>query len=150
MRPRGGHSAGGDRRRGPDAQREDAQVFRYLSDGKFKIFSVDLSQAISGDPTNDIKLQPRDRVLIHKNPDAANPATVYVQGDVARPGRYPLTTNMTVGDLIRVGGGLKPSADTTFADLTHFEYSDQKSLEGQQSPRRVSQLPSRLCGDSFP
>jgi polysaccharide export outer membrane protein len=116
---------------GPDAQREDAQVFRYLSDGKFKIFSVDLSQAISGDPTNDIKLQPRDRVLIHKNPDAANPATVYVQGDVARPGRYPLTTNMTVGDLIRVGGGLKPSADTTFADLTHFEYSDQKSLEGQ-------------------
>ncbi len=104
---------------GPDAQREDAQVFRYLSDGKFKIFSVDLSEAIAGDPTADIKLEPRDRLLIHKNPDAANPATVYVQGDVSRPGRYPLTTNMTVGDLIRVGGGLKPSADTTFADLTH-------------------------------
>lgn len=123
---------------GPDAQREDAQVFRYLSDGKFKIFSVDLSQAISGDPNEDIKLQPRDRVLIHKNPDAANPATVYVQGDVARPGRYPLTTNMTVGDLIRVGGGLKPSADTTFADLTHFEYSDQKSLEGQHEVVAIS------------
>ena len=123
---------------GPDAQREDAQVFRYLPDGKFKIFSVDLSQAIAGDPNEDIKLQPRDRVLIHKNPDAANPATVYVQGDVARPGRYPLTTNMTVGDLIRVGGGLKPSADTTFADLTHFQYSSQQSLEGQREVVGIS------------
>jgi polysaccharide biosynthesis/export protein len=123
---------------GPDAQREDAQVFRYLSDGKFKIFSVDLAQAISGDPNDDIKLQPRDRVLIHKNADAANPATVYVQGDVARPGRYPLTTNMTVGDLIRVGGGLKPSADTTYADLTHFEYSNTQSLEGQREVVAIS------------
>jgi protein involved in polysaccharide export with SLBB domain len=123
---------------GPDAQREDAQVFRYLPDGKFKIFSVDLQQAISGDPTEDIRLQPRDRLLIHKNPDAANPATVYVQGDVARPGRYPLTTNMTAGDLIRVGGGLKPSADTTFADLTHFQYSGQQTLEGQREAVSIS------------
>ena len=123
---------------GPDAQREDAQVFRYLPDGKFKIFSVDLQQAISGDPTEDIRLQPRDRLLIHKNPDAANPATVYVQGDVARPGRYPLTTNMTAGDLIRVGGGLKPSADTTFADLTHFQYSGQQLLEGQRETVSIS------------
>jgi len=30
----------------PDAQTLDAQVFRYLSDGKFKIFSVSLSQAL--------------------------------------------------------------------------------------------------------
>jgi polysaccharide biosynthesis/export protein len=123
---------------GPDAQREDAQVFRYLPDGRFKIFSVDLSEAIAGDPTNDIKLQPRDRLLIHKNPDAANPATVYVQGSVARPGRYPLTTNMTVGDLIRVGGGLKPSADTSLADLTRFEYTDQKSLEGNHETVSIS------------
>jgi hypothetical protein len=47
---------------GPDAQREDAQVFRYLSDGKFKIFSVDLSQAIAGDPNEDTKI-PTPRIL---------------------------------------------------------------------------------------
>src|SRR6202522_1850209 len=134
------HLAGG---LAPDAQKENAQVFRYLSDGKFKIFSVDLSQAISGDPKEDITLQPRDRVLIHKNPDAANPATVYVQGDVARPGRYPLTTNMTVADLIQVGGGLKPSADTTTADLTHFQYANQSSLTAQHESISISSVLSK-------
>ena len=122
------HLAGG---LAPDAQKENAQVFRYLPDGKFKIFSVSLNQALEGDPTENIVLQPRDRLLVHRNPDAVEPATVYVQGEVARPGRYPLTTNMTVGELIRVGGGLKPSADTQTADLTHFAYSDQMQLTGQ-------------------
>src|SRR5580658_8510729 len=80
------HLAGG---LSPDAQKEDAQVFRNLPDGKFKIFSVNLSEALSGDPTENILLQPRDRLLIHRNPDAVEPATVYIQGEVARPGRYP-------------------------------------------------------------
>ena len=61
----------------PDAQTVDAQVFRYLPDGKFKIFSVSLSEALGGDPVENILLQPRDRLLIHKSPDAVEPATVY-------------------------------------------------------------------------
>ena len=122
------HLAGG---LGPDAQQEDAQVFRYLPDGKFKIFSVSLTQALGGDPTENIPLQPRDRLLIHRNAAAAEPATVFIQGEVARPGRYPLTTNMTVSELIQVGGGLKPSADPGVADLTHFLYSDQNVLTAQ-------------------
>ena len=77
------HLAGG---LAPDAQKEDAQVFRYLPDGKFKIFSVNLSQALAGDPTENIVLQPRDRLLIHRNPDAVDPATVYVQGEVSTAG----------------------------------------------------------------
>ena len=121
------HLAGG---LAPDAQNEDAQVFRYLPDGKFKIFSVNLSQALAGDPDGKHCAEPRDRLLIHRNPDAVDPATVYVQGEVARPGRYPLTTNMTIADLIQVGGGLKPSADTTTADLTHFQYADQSGTDG--------------------
>jgi len=34
-----------------DAQIDDAQVFRYLPDGKMKIFSVSLNLALEGDPT---------------------------------------------------------------------------------------------------
>ena len=41
------HLAGG---LAPDAQTDDAQVFRYMPDGKAKIFSVSLSQALAGDP----------------------------------------------------------------------------------------------------
>ena len=128
----------------PDVETGDAQVFRYLPDGKFKIFSVSLSQALAGDPVENIMLQPRDRLLIHRNPDAVEPASVYIQGEVAKPGRYPLTTNMGVADLIRIGGGLKPSADTQTADLTRFEYSDQTKLTGQHESITLS---AALAGD---
>ena len=128
----------------PDAQTGTPQVFRYLPDGKFKIFSVSLSQALGGDPVENILLQPRDRLLIHRNPDAVEPASVYIQGEVAKPGRYPLTTNMGVTDLIRIGGGLKPSADSQTADLTRYQYSDQTKLTGQHESIALS---AALAGD---
>ena len=60
------------------------------------------------------------------------PATVYVKGEVARPGRYPLTAEMHVSDLIRAAGGLKSSADTKTADLTHYSWQDEKQVTGKQ------------------
>ena len=135
------HLAGG---LSPDADTGDAQVFRYLSDGKLRIFSVSLNQALAGDPTENILLTPRDRILVHQSPDAEQPATVYVQGEVGKPGRYPLTTNMTVADLIRVGGGLKPSADTQVADLTSYDWANDTKLSGQHEP---IELAAALGGD---
>ncbi len=135
------HLAGG---LSPDAQTEDVQVFRYLPDGKFKIFSVSLGQALAGDPTENIILQPRDRLLIHRNPDAVQASAVNIQGEVAKPGRYPLTTNMTVADLIRVGGGLKPSADTQIGDVTHYEWLNQNRLDGKN---QAVELRAALSGD---
>jgi protein involved in polysaccharide export with SLBB domain len=138
------HLAGG---LAPDAKTEDAQVFRYLPDGESTIFSVSLSGALAGNSTENILLQSRDRLLIHKNADSLQPSTVYVQGDVAKPGRYPLTTNMTVADLIRVGGGLKPSADKQIADLIHYNYQDgeQSKLTGQRESISIS---AALSGDA--
>jgi polysaccharide export outer membrane protein len=136
------HLAGGI---APDAKIDDAQVFRYLPDGKLKIFSVSLSLALEGDPTANIWLQPRDRLLIHRSPDAIQPASVYVQGDVGKPGRYPLTTNMTVADLIHVGGGLKPSADTGVADLTHYAWASGGELTGQRQAVTISEA---LAGEA--
>ncbi len=136
------HLAGG---LSPDAQTSDAQVFRYLPDGKFKIFSVSLSGALAGDPVENIILESRDRLLVHKNPDAIEGATVYVEGEVGKPGRYPLTTNMHVADLIRIGGGLKPSADTQLANLTKYEWSDNAKLAGQQQEITIS---AALAGDA--
>jgi polysaccharide biosynthesis/export protein len=135
------HLAGG---LSPDAQTEDVQVFRYLSDGKSKIFTVNLGLALSGDPTENIILQPRDRLLIHKSPDAVQPGTVNIEGEVGKPGRYPLTTNMTVADLIRIGGGLEPSADTQTGDVTHYDWVNQSRLSGKTE---VVNVAAALAGD---
>ncbi len=123
------HLAGG---LAPDAATGDAQVFRYMPDSTLKIFNVKLSSALEGSPTDDIVLSSRDRVLVHKNSAAVDPPTVYVKGEVARPGRYPLTEEMRVADLIRAAGGLKQSADTITADLTHYYWQNDKQVIGKQ------------------
>jgi protein involved in polysaccharide export with SLBB domain len=116
----------------PDAATDDAQVFRYMPDSTLKILDVKLSGALDGSPQDNIILSKRDRVLVHRNPAAVDPATVLVKGEVERPGRYPLTTNMRISDLIRVAGGLKQSADTNSADLTHYFWKDDKQVTGKQ------------------
>jgi polysaccharide export outer membrane protein len=128
----------------PDAQRVDAQVFRYMPDSTLKILSVKLDGALSGSPTENIMLNPRDRVLVHRNSAATEPATVYVKGAVARPGRYPLTSDMHISDLVRAAGGLKPSADKRTADLTHYSWIDEKAVSGSNDPVL---LESALAGD---
>jgi polysaccharide export outer membrane protein len=129
------HLAGG---LAPDAATADAQVFRYLPDGRFKIFSVGLNQALAGDSVENIRLQPRDRILIHRNQNAVAPLSVFIEGEVSNPGRYPLTTSMTVADLVRISGGLKSSADTKSADLTSYEWANQTKLTGTHEPIDLS------------
>jgi len=135
------HLAGGAT---PDASMTDAQVFRTMPDSTLKIFSVDLGKALAGNPAENIPLATRDRVVIHRNLAKVDPATVYIKGEVSKPGRYPLTTNMRLADLVRVAGGLKRSADTQTADLTRFVLDTGKP-EAVQQP---IQLGAALTGDA--
>jgi protein involved in polysaccharide export with SLBB domain len=129
----------------PDAATLDAQIFRHLPDSTLKIINVKLSSALEGSPADNIVLESRDRVLIHPNAAAADPATVTVKGEVERPGRYPLTADMQISDLIRAAGGLKQSADVNTADLTHYVWKDEKQVTGEQE--QVS-LAGALTSDS--
>jgi len=104
----------------PEAWEESAQLFRSVSDGSTKVFSISLREALAGDPLNNILIEPRDRILVHRQPGRVNPPSVNVRGEVARAGRYPLVANMRVSDLVRSAGGLLRSANPTSADLTHY------------------------------
>ena len=104
-----------------DASLDSVQLFRTQPDGTMKILSVNLRDALAGNPVDNISIEPRDRLLVHRNSARVDPPTVYINGEVAKPGRYPLTTNMRVEDLVRVAGGIKRSAYTEKADLTRFD-----------------------------
>jgi protein involved in polysaccharide export with SLBB domain len=104
----------------PEAWEESAQLFRALPDGSTKVYSISLREALAGDPLNNMAIEPRDRILVHRQPERVNPPSVYVRGEVARPGRYPLGDNMRVSDLVRSAGGVLRSANPTSADLTHY------------------------------
>jgi protein involved in polysaccharide export with SLBB domain len=127
-----------------DAGLDSAQLFRTETDGTLKIFSVNLGGALSGNPMDNILLEPRDRVLVHRNAAKVDPPTVYVKGEVAKPGRYPLTTNMHVEDLVNVAGGLKRSADPVQADLTRYALGPQTATSYQNLPVELS---AALTGD---
>lgn len=117
----------------PDAARDTAQLFRVNLDGTSRILNVNLGEALNGTAADDILLQPRDRLLIHKNSSRVEPCTVEITGEVAKPGRYPYTDNMHSADLIRAAGGLKRSADTSTADLTRYAASGGSSEQLQIS-----------------
>jgi protein involved in polysaccharide export with SLBB domain len=117
----------------PDAALDTAQLFRVNPDGSSKIFSVNLASALNGSAADNILLQPRDRLLIHRNTSRVEPSTIEITGEVAKPGRYPYTENMHVEDLIRAAGGLKRSADVRTADLTRYAASGGSSQQLQIS-----------------
>jgi protein involved in polysaccharide export with SLBB domain len=118
---------------GPDAELNDAQVFRRTSDGALKVMSVDLSKALVGDEANNIVLLPKDRLFIHRSPLRVDPPTVLIQGEVVRPGKYPLGQGMTASELIRLAGGLKRSADLQTADIARYLASDGSSAGEHRS-----------------
>ncbi len=128
-----------------DAALDTAQLFRTQADGSMRILSVDLKQALAGNPIDNILLQTRDRILVHRTSERVDPATVYVKGEVAKPGRYPLTSDMHVGDLVRVAGGLKRSADTASADLTHFTAGNGPAGSADQLDVKLA---AALSGDA--
>jgi len=125
-----------------NAAMDTAQVFRINLDGTSKIFSVNLGEAIAGNAAENITLQPRDRLLIHRNTLSVDASTVQITGEVAKPGRYPYTGNMHAADLIRAAGGLKRSADANQADLTRYA-----AAGGPPQEQRVS-LASILNGNA--
>ncbi len=129
----------------PEAWLDSAQLFRRQPDGTTRVFSINLRDALAGEPLNNILVQPRDRILVHRQPEQVSPASVYVKGDVARPGRYPLAANMRVSDLVQSAGGLLRSANPDAGDLTHYAIANSSGERVQAGHQDVS-LASALSG----
>jgi protein involved in polysaccharide export with SLBB domain len=104
-----------------DALLDDAQIYRKTNDGQLQVLSVNLGKALTGDAKYNITLQPKDRVFVQRDLNKVDPAMVIVEGQVARPGKYPLGENMTAADLVRLAGGFKRGAYTEEADLTRYD-----------------------------
>ncbi len=129
----------------PDAELNDAQVFRHTSDGQVHVMSVNLAKALSGDAVQNVLLEPKDRVFIHRSLARTDPPAVIVQGEVSRPGKYPLGEGMTASELVRLAGGLKRSADSQMADLTRYLEQDGEKLISEQRTVNVAKAMSGIA-----
>jgi protein involved in polysaccharide export with SLBB domain len=127
-----------------DASRDSAQIIRVMPDGSLKILSVRVKEALEGSDADNILLEPRDRVLVQQNLNHVDPPSVLVGGEVIHPGRYLLTGNLHVSDLVQIAGGLSRGADTESADLTQYQASSTGPLVATHSD---IQLAAAMTGD---
>jgi protein involved in polysaccharide export with SLBB domain len=77
-----------------------------------------------------LDLQPYDTVRILGRYQVDAPK-VSIQGEVLRPGTYPLSKDMTVAQLVRMAGGFKRDALLASADLTSYGIVDGNRVDGR-------------------
>jgi protein involved in polysaccharide export with SLBB domain len=94
---------------------------------------------------NPIALRPFDLIRIFSRYEIDSPR-VSIEGEVLRPGRFPMSQRMTLADLVRMAGGFKTSAYRDEADLSSYVVQNgqkvminhsivavEKALEGDKS-----------------
>jgi len=86
----------------------------------------DLEDALIGNSA--IKLEPFDLVRIFSRYEVDAPR-VTIQGEVLRPGEYPMPQGMTAAGLVRMAGGLKRSAYREEADLSTYEVEGGRKVQ---------------------
>jgi protein involved in polysaccharide export with SLBB domain len=74
-----------------------------------------------------VLLQPFDTIRVFGRYEVDAP-TVTVQGEVRRPGHYPLPEDLTAAQLVRMAGGFKRSALLDAADLASYDIKDGKKI----------------------
>jgi protein involved in polysaccharide export with SLBB domain len=130
----------------PDAALDSAQLFRNQPDGSVRILDVNLAAALDDDPVENVLVEARDRIIVHRSLRRVDPPSVYAAGEVVNPGRYPLSADMRIEDLVRVAGGPKRSADLKDADLTRYHATSGAAPSGEHEAldlTAVSSDPSR-------
>jgi polysaccharide export outer membrane protein len=85
---------------------------QYLNDDLLGLWKIEDVNKTPDNPDDDkyIKVDPKDSDRVYVDVMAYNSKAYYVQGDVAAPGRMPITGNETVLDAINYAGGLIATA----------------------------------------
>jgi len=121
-----------------DASTDSLQIFRRTGDNKLVVLSVNLQKALAGDDQDNLPLEPKDRLIIHRNLAKVDPPTVTIEGEVGRPGKYPLGQDMTAAELVRTAGGFRRGAYTEAADLTRYTVEGGQSVVGEHDTIQIA------------
>jgi protein involved in polysaccharide export with SLBB domain len=105
---------------------DHAELVRLASpDYRPQVTIFSLSEAMVGN--NSFHLQPFDTVRIFGRYEIDSPK-VSIEGEVLRPGEFPMSQGMTLADLVRMAGGFKRSAYRDEADLSSYVIQDGQKV----------------------
>lgn len=120
------------------------EVYRFLSLDTRQVIAFDVEGALAGDPDHDIPLQEWDEIHVYSSRDIIPEPSVQIAGQVHNPGRYPLTPDMRVRDLIFRAGELTEHAHLGRAELYRASPAFPEALRRVE----VLDLAALLQGDA--
>jgi len=109
----------------PDAFLEKAVLIRTLPSEKKEITAFNLMDALSGNPSDNLKLVNRDEVQIYSENRFFPSKSVEIAGAVNSPGIFTRMENLTLSKLIILAGGLTENATTEQIEITRLDTSSQ-------------------------
>ena len=110
-----------------DAFLNRAIIDRENDDLTHEMIQIDLKGLLNG-TVADIPLQKNDILYIPSIEDLKEEATLTIHGEVANPGTYLYSSNMSVEDLVLQAGGLLEAASTARVDVSR-RIKNSKSTE---------------------
>ncbi|MFZ2957705.1 MAG: SLBB domain-containing protein [Candidatus Ozemobacteraceae bacterium] len=109
-----------------------------------EIISFQLSDFLVKPAKNDIPLKPHDKIRVFAAAEMNENVLVSIEGEVLKPGKFPLLSSMTIRDLVYAAGGLKNGASPAPAEFTrHAIKNGVKQVE-----RRVINIQKALLNDN--
>ena len=131
-----------------DADLNYALIKRVSSNGEISVLSFSPNELFSGEVSANHQLFPDDKIIIlskvshenrervirpllldlrHESKPGVGNSLVRIEGMVHFPSQYPLTSEMSVSNLITAGGGLLDSAYTMSAEIARVVYDQNNS-----------------------
>nr|MBN2277810.1 SLBB domain-containing protein [candidate division Zixibacteria bacterium] len=102
-----------------DVYFDRANLFRRYADRRVEIIPIDLKEVIDG--SMDYPLCDLDSLHIYSIDEVKRKEYVSIEGEVKKPGQYPLYDNMTVEDLIFMAGSLNKNANQINIELARTD-----------------------------
>jgi protein involved in polysaccharide export with SLBB domain len=122
---------------------EHAEIIRLIPpDNRPVLIDFQMSEMLSN--AHPIFLQPFDTVRVFGRYEF-DPPKVVVNGEVLRPGEYPMAHNMTAAELVRLAGGFKRSAFLDMADVSSYMVQNGSSILSEHKTIRIADA---LNGDA--
>ena len=100
-------------------------------------FTVNVFQALQGDPVHDITLENMDQITVMIIPDWKQQIRVNIVGEVRRPGNYSMFPGEKLSDLIERAGGFTPKAFLKGAIFTRISVAQEQRISINQMADRM-------------
>ena len=128
----------------PDVVLKEAYISRMKEDQTLTFISFNLDEALHGKGP---ALQNKDRLSILGVPDFDENMAVSIAGAVREPKTIAFAEGMTLGDVLRLAGGLNPNADYTRVEvnrLTAFSNYQGGTSREVRTVAAVTEVPKEL------